>query len=40
VLAAISARLGHAAALLDGELPPEIARDAAAAGLDLLPGGG
>jgi uncharacterized Zn finger protein len=40
VLAAISARLGHAAALLDGELPPEIANDAAAAGLDLLPGGG
>jgi uncharacterized Zn finger protein len=40
VLAAISARLGHAAALLDGELPPEIADDAAAAGLDLLPGGG
>ena len=40
VLTAISARLGHAAALLDGELPPEIADDAAAAGLDLLPGGG
>ena len=40
VLAAISARLGHAAALLDGELPPEVAEDAAAAGLDLLPGGG
>jgi uncharacterized Zn finger protein len=40
VLAAISARLGHAAALLDGELPPEIADDAAAAGLNLLPGGG
>jgi len=40
VLAAISARLGHAAALLDGELPPEIASDAADAGLDLLPGGG
>jgi uncharacterized Zn finger protein len=40
VLAAISARLGHAAALLDGELPPEIAEDAASAGLDLLPGGG
>jgi len=40
VLAAISARLGHAAALLDGELPPEIADDAAAAGLDLLPAGG
>jgi uncharacterized Zn finger protein len=40
VLAAISARLGHAAALLDGELPPVVADDAAAAGLDLLPGGG
>ena len=40
VLEAISARLGHAAALLDGELPPEIADDAAGAGLDLLPGGG
>jgi uncharacterized Zn finger protein len=40
VLAAISARLGHAAALLDGELPPQVADDAAAAGLDLLPGGG
>ena len=32
VLAAISARLGHAAALLDGELPPEIADDAASRG--------
>jgi uncharacterized Zn finger protein len=40
VLVAISTQLGHAAALLDGELPPEIADDAAAAGLDLLPGGG
>ena len=40
VLGAIAARLGHAAALLDGELPPEIAGDAADAGLDLLPGGG
>ena len=40
VLEAIAARLGHAAALLDGELPPEIADDAAEAGLDLLPGGG
>lgn len=40
VLTAISARLGHAAALLDGELPPQIAEDAASAGLDLLPGGG
>jgi uncharacterized Zn finger protein len=40
VLAAISARLGHAAALLDGELPPEVADAAIDAGLDLLPGGG
>jgi uncharacterized Zn finger protein len=40
VLGAIAARLGHAAALLDGELSPEIADDAAGAGLDLLPGGG
>jgi uncharacterized Zn finger protein len=40
VLTAISGRLGHAAALLDGELPPQIAEDAASAGLDLLPGGG
>jgi uncharacterized Zn finger protein len=40
VLTAISARLEHAAALLDGELPPEIAHDTAAAGIDLLPVGG
>jgi uncharacterized Zn finger protein len=40
VLTVISARLAHAAALLDGELPPQIAEDAASAGLDLLPGGG
>ncbi len=40
VLEAICAQLGHAAALLDGELPPEIADDAADAGLDLLPVGG
>jgi hypothetical protein len=40
VLGAISAQLGRAAALLDGELPPEIAADVAAAGLDLLPGAG
>jgi uncharacterized Zn finger protein len=40
VLEAIAAQLGHAAALLDGQLPPEIADDAASAGLDLLPGGG
>jgi uncharacterized Zn finger protein len=40
VLTAISARLEHAAALLDGELAPEIAHDTAAAGIDLLPVGG
>jgi SWIM zinc finger len=40
VLTAISAQLGHAAALLDGELPPEIVDDVASAGLDLLPAGG
>jgi uncharacterized Zn finger protein len=40
VLGAISAQLGRAAALLDGELPPEVAADVAAAGLDLLPGSG
>jgi uncharacterized Zn finger protein len=40
VLDAISGQLGHAAALLDGDLPPEVADDVAAAGLDLLPGAG
>jgi uncharacterized Zn finger protein len=40
VLDAVSAQLGHAAAMLDGELPPEIADDVAAAGLDLLPAAG
>src|SRR5260221_667389 len=40
VLEAISAQLGHAAAMLDGELPPEVAADVAAAGLDLLPAAG
>lgn len=40
VLEAISAQLGHAAAMLDGELPPEVAADIAAVGLDLLPGPG
>ncbi len=40
VLEAISAQLGHAAAMLDGELPPEVAADVAAVGLDLLPGAG
>lgn len=40
VLDAIAGRLGHAAALLDGELPPEIVDDVAAAGLSLLPTAG
>ncbi|MGH3902057.1 MAG: SWIM zinc finger family protein, partial [Pseudonocardiaceae bacterium] len=40
VLDAIAAELGHTAALLDGELPPEVADDVAATGLDLLPGAG
>jgi uncharacterized Zn finger protein len=40
VLDAISAQLGRAAALLDGDLPPEVATDVAGAGLDLLPGAG
>lgn len=40
VLGAISAQLGRAAAMLDGELPPEVAGDVAGAGLDLLPGAG
>src|ERR1019366_7166114 len=35
---AISAQLGHTATMLDGDLPREIASDADAAGLDLLPG--
>jgi uncharacterized Zn finger protein len=40
VLDAIGARLGHAAALLDGDLPPDVAEDVAATGLSLLPGPG
>jgi uncharacterized Zn finger protein len=40
VLGAISVQLGRTAALLDGELPPQIAADVAGAGLDLLPGAG
>lgn len=39
-LDAIAARAGHAAALLEGELSPEIAADLAGAGIDLLPGPG
>lgn len=40
VLDAFVSAIGHAAALLDGELPPEAAADAAAVGFDLLPGPG
>jgi uncharacterized Zn finger protein len=38
VLDVISAHVGRAAALLDGELPPEVAQDVASTGLDLVPG--
>lgn len=37
VFEVIGAQLGRTAALLDGELPPEIVGDASAAGLELLP---
>ena len=37
---ALAAQIGHAAALLDGELLPEVAGDVRAVGLDLLPGAG
>lgn len=40
MLDALSSEIGHAAALLDGEIPPEVAEDARRAGLDLLPGAG
>jgi len=40
LLDAVAARAAHTAALLDGELPPEVVADAAAAGVDLLPGAG
>jgi uncharacterized Zn finger protein len=36
-LVALASQVGHLAALLDGELPPGVADDLAAAGLDLLP---
>ncbi|HEY3507067.1 MAG TPA: SWIM zinc finger family protein [Actinocatenispora sp.] len=38
VFGAMAGRLGHAAALLDGELPPDVVDDVARAGLSLLPG--
>ena len=40
VVDVIAGRAGHAAALLDGDLDPAIAADAADAGVDLLPGPG
>ena len=40
VLDVICAQLGRAAAMLDGELPPEVTNDLASAGLSLLPGAG
>jgi uncharacterized Zn finger protein len=40
VLDAVAAQIGHAAALLDGELLPEVADDVRSAGTDLLPGPG
>lgn len=40
VLDVVSAQIGRVAALLDGELPPEVVEDVRAAGLDLLPGAG
>ena len=40
LLDAIAARAAHTAALLDGDLPPEVVADAASAGVDLLPGAG
>jgi uncharacterized Zn finger protein len=40
VLRVVTAQVGHAAALLDGEVPPPVAEDVRAAGLELLPGPG
>ncbi|MEV8531594.1 SWF or SNF family helicase [Streptomyces sp. NPDC051211] len=38
VLGMAAGQAGHIAALLDREMPPELVEDAAAAGVDLLPG--
>ncbi|MFF5445649.1 SWF or SNF family helicase [Streptomyces sp. NPDC012888] len=38
LLTVAAGRAGHIAALLDRDVPPELAEDAAAAGVDLLPG--
>ena len=40
LLATIARQIGHTAALLDGELPTELAEQARAAGADLLPAPG
>ncbi len=40
VMDVLSGEIGHAAALLDGELPVDIAQGVASIGLDLLPGAG
>ncbi|HLI14616.1 MAG TPA: SWIM zinc finger family protein [Acidimicrobiales bacterium] len=40
VLDALAAEIGHAAALLEGELPPAVGEDVRSVGLDLLPGPG
>ncbi len=40
VLDVVSAQIGRVAALLDGELPPEVVDDAQSAGLELLPDAG
>ncbi|HEX5266562.1 MAG TPA: SWIM zinc finger family protein [Acidimicrobiales bacterium] len=40
LLDAVAARAGHTAALLDGELPPEVVADAGSVGVELLPGPG
>ncbi|MBB5977162.1 SWIM zinc finger family protein [Kribbella solani] len=40
VLKIVSTQIGRVAALLDGELPPEVVDDVRATGLDLLPGAG
>lgn len=40
VTEALASKIGHAAALLDGEIPPEVADDVHSVGLDLLPGPG
>lgn len=40
VLDTVAAQVGRTAALLDGELPPEVIDDVTAAGLSLLPGPG